>query len=215
MQSSALDLIANHFLMLRAKDITHTSMTSDSQFLDSYHTLSDEELMLKAADKDKNAFSLLVMRNQEKLVNFFRKMGDYSHAEDLAQETFVRLYNYRDKYQPKAKFKTFLFLMARYRWMDHCRHLDRKKKASDILEQEHEMIYPTTGDDLQDIHYRAVEALGRLSNEMREVVVLNIYQGLKYAEIAEVLEVPLGTVKSRMFKAMAKLQELLKHEHRK
>jgi RNA polymerase sigma-70 factor (ECF subfamily) len=189
-------------------------MTSFHQFNKAYDSLTDEELMLKAAKRDKEAFSLLVLRNQEKLVNFFRKMGDYSSAEDLAQETFVRLYNYREKYEPKARFKTFLFLMARYRWIDHCRHLDRKKKAADILEQDSDLIHPPAKEELKEIHVKAVEALDKLSDEMKEVVVLNIYQGLKYAEIAEVLEIPVGTVKSRMFKAMAKLQEFLKHESR-
>ena len=91
--------------------------------------LPDDVLMQRVGRRDRDAFTVLVRRHQHALVNFFRKMGDYNSADDLAQETFVRLFRYRRKYRPKAKFTTFLYLLARRAWIDHCRALGRRKKA--------------------------------------------------------------------------------------
>lgn len=168
--------------------------------------------MLRVGGRDKDAFTTLVRRHQHGLVNFFRRMGDSSSAEDLAQETFVRLFRYRKKYRPKAKFTTFLYLLGRRTWIDHCRALTRKEKAYDVLKGEAELRQPAGTDALGDAKEKVSAALSGLSDEMRTVVVMSIYQGFKYREIAEILKVPEGTVKTRMFHALRKLREALSDE---
>jgi RNA polymerase sigma-70 factor, ECF subfamily len=172
----------------------------------------DEALMALVARREKDAFTVLVRRHQDGLVNFFGKMGDYSAAEDLAQQTFVRLFRYRKKYRPTAKFTTFLYVLARRVWIDHCRALGRRKKAYESLSEEAELRRPAGTDALENAKGRVSEALNGLTDEMRTVVVMSIYQGFKYREIADVLGIPVGTVKTRMFHALRKLREALTDE---
>ena len=174
--------------------------------------LPDETLMLRVAQQDRDAFTALVARHQDAVVNFFRRMGDYTHAEDLAQDTFVRLFKARRRYRPRAKFTTFLFLLARRTWIDHCRARERRKKAYDEIAQTAALQGPAGTDGLEDAKARAAAALDGLTDDMRTVVVMSIYQGFKYREIAEILGVPLGTVKTRMFHALRRLRETLQHE---
>ena len=168
----------------------------------------DFELMELVQKGRQEAFSVLVHRHQSFLLNFFRTMGVYTDAEDLVQDTFVRLFRYRQRYQPTAKFTTFLYLLARQVWIDMLRRKKRKDEFGQKLTQEAEAMEKEASSgssELPDVD----AALRGLSETMRSVVVLNIYQGLKYHEIAEVLEIPLGTVKSRMFQAMHKLREIM------
>ena len=79
----------------------------------------DFALMARVRAGRADAFRTLVERHRRPLLNFFARMGASSHGEDLAQETFVRLWNYRKKYKPSAKFTTFLYTLARHAWLDH------------------------------------------------------------------------------------------------
>lgn len=173
---------------------------------------SDETLMLLVAKRDKDAFTTLVRRHQGGLMNFFRRTGDYNNAEDLAQETFVRLFQYRNRYRPKAKFTTFLYLLARRTSIDHGRARSRQKTAYGKLTEEEVLRQPSGTYALDDAKARVSAALAELTDEMRTVVVMSIYQGFKYREIAEVLDIPLGTVKTRMFHALRTLKEVLRDE---
>ncbi len=177
-----------------------------------YDTLSDEELMRLSARDDLDAFGLLVRRYQQELVNFFRRMGDYSSADDLAQNTFLRLYRYRDRYKPRAKLKTFLYLLARRCWVDHCRSEGRRREKMERMLDAAAVEEDVDQPFLEDAKLRLREALGGLSQEMRAVVVMSVYQGLRYREIAEVLDIPLGTVKTRMFNALKKMRDCLDDE---
>ncbi len=171
---------------------------------------ADEELMRAAAHDDERAFETLVLRHQKPLLNFFVRSGVYTDAEDLVQQTFVRLYRYRARYSPTAKFTTFLYLMARQVRVDEIRkriklaNLRAKLKTDAENAEPSPADAPYTGvsDDLQ-------AALAKLPDAHREVVVLGMLQELPYAEVAEILGVPLGTVKSRMFHALRSLRQLL------
>jgi len=175
---------------------------------DSTPPLSDEELMLRAGTGDQQAFSELVRRHQRPLVNFFCRMGVGRSAEDLAQETFIRLYRYRERYKATAKFTTFLYTVARHVRIDALRKKKRTEELHQAIRRETETPRPLV-DSSEERKARAVEALASLSAEAREVVVLNIYQGLTYDEIAAALEIPTGTVKSRMFYAVRKMRKTL------
>lgn len=170
---------------------------------------SDVELMLRAArEDDRDAFSELVRRHQRPLMNFFVRSGVYGDVEDLTQETFIRLYRYRTRYAPTAKFTTFLYLLARQTRIDALRRMQRRgalhERAAAEAPQADEPTATNRGERLD-----VVAALARLSDPMREVVVLSVMQGLTQNEVADVLHIPVGTVKSRLSVALQRLREFL------
>ena len=170
----------------------------------------DVTLMLQVAGGDERAFTALVRAHQQSLVNFFARMGASSDCEDLVQETFVRLFRYRQQYRPAARFTTFLYHLARNVWADRGRKIVRFERFAAAYENELQIAgnaAPERPRDTADVQ----AALDRLSPKLREVIVLNIYQGLRYQEVADVLDIPLGTVKSRINLALAALKEIL-HE---
>ncbi len=170
--------------------------------------LSDARLMELSARGDSSAFAGIILRYQGALLNFFRRMGaDTGDAEDLAQETLIRLYEYRDRYRPISSFPAFLFTIARHARADMLRKAFRSR-ASGMEEPDECQEDPavvSSSDDCMDVEY----ALSRLSEKLKETVVMVIYGGLTYPEAAEALQIPVGTVKSRMFFAFEKLRDLL------
>jgi RNA polymerase sigma-70 factor (ECF subfamily) len=176
--------------------------------------LDDAALMLRVRNGDHAAFSTVMKGYEKKVLNFFIRLGVQYDAEDLTQQTFLRLYRYRDRYEAKAKVSTFLFLMARQVWIDELRKRSRRKKlvdslaketAGDVARSAADEVAATGTADLQ-------QALETLPENMRIVIELGVYQELPYAEIAQILDIPEGTVKSRMFNALAQLRRLLKKE---
>lgn len=167
----------------------------------------DFALMARMREEDEAAFRILVDRHRRPLLNFFARLGASSHGEDLAQETFIRLWNYRKKYKPSAKFTTFLYTLARHAWLDHVRRSIRFKLFSDRYREE---IPSSTDGGLgrlrKDLDVQT--ALDQLSPKLRETLVLAVHQGLAYDEIAAVLRIPVGTVKSRVSNALAALKEI-------
>ncbi len=166
--------------------------------------------MLEVTGGSEGAFTALVHRHQKSLVNFFVRMGASSDCEDLVQETFVRLFRYRRQYKPAARFTTFLYHLARNVWADRGRKIIRIERLATEFQNHVELnghAAPERPGEAVDIE----AALDRLSPKLREVIVLNVYQGLRYQEVADVLEIPLGTVKSRINLALAALKEIL-HE---
>lgn len=176
-------------------------MTKDEQ-----QEPDDVALMARIRLGDEQAFRRLVERHQQPLLNFFTRMGVSTHCEDLAQDTFVRLWNYRRKYKPTAKFTTFLYTVARHVWLDALRRQTRFKLFSDRYREE----MPSSSDGgFKQMRKRLdiQAALDSLPAKMREVLVLAVIQGLAYDEIADVLHIPVGTVKSRVFNALHMLKE--------
>lgn len=169
--------------------------------------LSDSELMYQAKRGKLGAFAELVSRHQQPLFNLFRRLGaSVEDAEELVQETFLRLFRSRKRYRRTAKFATFLYKLALNSRADWLRRLRRKDRLPESwLDTSPFSEWTGEMDDRLDIEH----ALQRLSPKLREVVLLNIFHGFRYAEIAELLGVPLGTVKSRMSTALRQLRELL------
>jgi RNA polymerase sigma-70 factor, ECF subfamily len=165
-------------------------------------------LMLAVSGGCEASFTALVRQHQNPLLNFFARMGASSDCEDLVQETFVRLYRYRLQYKPSARFTTFLYHLARHVWADRGRKIVRIERLGSAVQNEMEIASQCTPErpgDAVDVE----SALDRLSPKLREVIVLNIYQGLRYQEVADVLGIPLGTVKSRINLALGALKEIL------
>ena len=156
--------------------------------------MSDEALMAEARKFEKN------------LLNFFwRQGGSYSEGEDLVQETYLRLWKYRREYKPAAKLSTFLFLMARQVRIDALRRQTRRENREESWGKEQ----PTSeGPKAFGVREDVRWALAKLSEPLRDVIELGVFQDLPYAEVAEILGIPVGTVKSRMHNALKELKEI-------
>lgn len=171
----------------------------------------DVALMREVAAGSQEAFAALVRQYQDPLLNFFTRMGAHLDGEDLVQETFLRVFRYREKYQARARFRTFLYVLARHVWADRCRKRMRKERLLSFLRADTEIRESAPPDDPAAHSMDVQAALNRLSPKLKDVLVLNVYQGLRYQEIADVLGVPLGTVKSRINLALGAMRRLL-HE---
>ncbi len=184
----------------------------------------DAELMAMSADGDDSAFAEIVSRYQDVLLNFFMRKGvSFADGQDLAQRTLLRLWRYRHRYEPTAKFTTFLFLLAGQVAIDFIRAEGRRNGLQEDLEREAEaeatagtmhsagetsvVCRPAEPDDAQGERVR--RAVASLPPGLRDVVELGVFQDLPYAEVSEILGIPVGTVKSRMFNALKKLKELM------
>ena len=146
-------------------------------------------------------------------------------AEDLTQEVFCRVFVHRKSYKAKAKFSTYLFRIARNLWIDHYRSQGKNPRVTsqyvpagkDGSGQELIDTIPApdsagTTAAQSEIALKLQEALSQLSEEQRLTFSLAKNQGMKYAEIAETLRVPVGTVRSRMHSAVQKLQRILREQ---
>jgi RNA polymerase sigma-70 factor (ECF subfamily) len=183
----------------------------------------DAALLLALKGGEFAAFSALVDRHQRSLINFFYHLcGDRQTAEDCAQEVFLRVYSHRDTYEPQAKFTTFLFRIARNLWIDRIRSAAVHGRPASLDSRTDGGEGRSLGDRLPARVPGPVEILAReeqqaalqraidqLPEEQKAVVILSEIQGLKYQDIGAILDVPVGTVKSRMHTAMERLKELL------
>ncbi len=166
----------------------------------------DLALMARVREGHEEDFRILVERHQRPLLNFFFRLGASNHAEDLVQETFIRLWKYRFKFKPRAKFTTFLYTLARHAWLDGWRRQNRFRLFLDRYRE----AAPTTTDGGLGAMVKTLDiqaALEQLTPKLRETLVLAVHQGLSYEEISEVLKVPVGTVKSRIFNALNIIKE--------
>ena len=156
--------------------------------------MSGDDLMREARKFEKN------------LLNFFWRQGvSVSEGEDLVQETYLRLWKYRADYRPTAKLSTFLFLMARQVRIDALRRQVRRANREMRWGEDRPTAEgPRTGGEREDVRW----AVARLSEPLRDVVELGVFQDLPYADVADILGIPVGTVKSRMSNALKKLKEI-------
>ena len=182
--------------------------------------LSDEELILEfQKNNTEAAFNILVQKYKNPLTNFvFRFLGDYEACADVVQETMIKVYRYKDSYSSVAKFSTWIYTIAGNLARTEYRRQRRRNIFSINDYGEEHKIY-----DIPDESYRPdvitdsgikdeiiQKALLKVKEAYREAVILRDIQGMSYEEISEILAVNEGTVKSRINRGRAQLQELLK-----
>jgi len=165
---------------------------------------------VKAGESE--AFSLLVDRYQNRIFNFVKMMvKSREEAEDLTQEALIKAYNSIGKLQSTSSFKSWLFRIANNTVLDSIRR--RRIEIADVEESLKETYVDSATPEsgiLAEKRTEAVKwALGRLKEEQMRILVLCDLEGLSYREIADALNVPFGTVQSRIFYARRKLKELL------
>jgi len=188
---------------------------------------SDEIMMLRYKEGDTEAFRTLMMRYRHSLMSFaYRFVGNTQVAEDVFQDTFLRIIRGADRYRPSARFITLLYTIARNLCIDHLRkqryrrHLsleattrsDEGNSASlgDMIES------PDVGADRKMLRKGLKNALTRGINslplEQREVFLLREYEGMRFNEIAKITRTSVNTAKSRMRYALAALRKFLSEE---
>lgn len=187
----------------------------------------DFRLVAKAQGGDMKSYDALVTRHRGRIFAMIRNMiHQEADAWDLSQEVFIKAWNALPRFEAKARFSTWLYRIAHNVVYD----FTRKRKIDSAGELNDEIFdrnridpaavtAPGAGESPDEsmahgeLRVKIEAALGKLSAEHREVVVLKDVQGLSYKEIADVMDCTLGTVMSRLFYARQKLQALLKDEY--
>lgn len=167
---------------------------------------SDEQLMAAFVRGQTDAFEALFLRYKQPLFGFFRRrVVDTAHAEELMQETFLAIVRGASRYEALALFRTYLYAVGfkilrahRRKWAFRATfwraaEAGREPAAEPVLEAELTMR----------------EALGRLDRMEREILMLREYEQLSYAEIADVMGLPINTVRTRLYRARMALREVL------
>lgn len=183
--------------------------------------LPDEDLFARLLQGDEEALETLFARYAQPLYGFlWRLTGDQALAEDLLQEVFIRLVNYAGKLP--QNFRAWFYTVARNLAYDAMRARRRQQahRADGFDGSVEELMdaaqkSPETAVQSRDDDERVRQSLERLPDEQREVVLLRFYQGLSLEEIATVVEVSLGTVKSRLYRALKLLRGMLLREEMK
>lgn len=184
---------------------------------------SDEELLNRLRNGQREVFGTLVRRFQRELYGYLRRyVGDAELADDVFQTTFLQVYIKIGQYEPGRPARPWIYTIATHQAIDAMRRAGRQSMIS--LEQATgegtngevrgmiEMLEARESGPLEQVQASERRDLvracvDRLPEFLRQVVVLAYYQGLKYREVAEILGVPVGTVKSRLHTALQKLQE--------
>lgn len=177
---------------------------------------SDWDLVARARDGDMDAFAALVRRYEAPLIHFCARMaGSLEDAQDLAQDSFIRVYRYLDRLRPDAKFSTVLFGMARNLTLNFIRDSGRRGRGHTTSLTREDETEQNVADDgplpdekarLREIEGVIGRALDMISPEHREVLLLREIQGMDYETIGEVIHCPPGTVKSRIARAREQLR---------
>jgi RNA polymerase sigma-70 factor (ECF subfamily) len=172
-----------------------------------FREVEDPDLVIKARKGNVDAFNALVSRHEKRVFNYlFRILRDREDALDLTQDVFLKAYQNLSKLGDAARFSPWLFRIAHNEAFSLLR-----KNRPDTVEMLWEPGTAAASDGMFPLETSlAVErALGQLSPEQREAVVLKIYQGFKFEEMAEILDVPLSTIKSRLYSALDVLKGAL------
>ena len=177
---------------------------------------ADRVLVRAAQAGDADAIDTLVRRYQVRLFNFARTLtGGDGDTEDLAQEIFIRAFRGLGRFRGERSFKNWLYRIAvnvghthRGRRVRQAPVWERRLEADDV--SEHHLTSHTHDLEESVMHREALDrALSTLSEEMRIPLILHDVEGLEYREIAEILDVPIGTIMSRIFLARQRMRPLL------
>jgi len=157
----------------------------------------------------------LFERHNARLFNYYVRMtGDRQLSEDMVQDVFLRILKYRHTFRGESRFQTWMFTIARNVQMDNVKRWDRTQPLvtdGDARDEDRATVNEPASGDTADRRYDTElvkEALGRLSPEKREALILSRYEGMKYAEIAELAGCSVENVKVRVHRAMKDLKKI-------
>jgi len=194
------------------------TLSVGSSEMDNPFKLTDEKLIARFQDGDINAYNELVNRYKDKLLNFvFRYFNNREQAEDVVQETMIKLYTHASYYKNIAKFSTWIYTIAKNNALTELRKNKRKQTTSLWTNEGKPIDIEMKGESLEKtVHNQiAVEELNKYLDEIPEnfrvAVVLRDFQELSYEEISKILEIPIGTIKSRINRGRIQLSKKMKH----
>lgn len=174
---------------------------------------SESSLIRAIGNGDQEAFKCLVERYQKPLLNFiYRYVGNRHTAEDLTQEVFLRIYQAASRFEPMARVSTWIFKIA----VNLCKNeLKTHQRRSRLLQDLHETA-DLHGDsklgvmvENRQMQQETMEALNNLPESQRVAMLLRIFEGMSYKEIASVMETSISSVESLIFRARTRLKQLL------
>ncbi len=192
-------------------------MISKAITLNSIQSLTDVELIAKAISGREDGFEELVRRYQRPITNYvFRMLNNYDASLDVTQEVFIKVYNSLERYSSEYKFSTWLYRIAHNAAIDYIR---RRSPNEQSIETENkdgayqlqiESPNPTPEQERERSEWRTeIESVVKcLPAAYRELILLRHAQDLSYDEIADVTNLPLGTVKNRLFRAREMMREI-------
>jgi RNA polymerase sigma-70 factor (ECF subfamily) len=186
---------------------------------DTTEPLADEKLVELALDGDEDAYGTLVRRYQRRLTAFLGQLvGDIELARELSQEAFIRAWSALERFNPRYRFSTWLFRIAHNLGIDQLRRRRLQTVSlyrTDANGGEVEVVVAALDKDplghlensalAEELH----QIIDDLRPEYRELILLRHFGGLSYQEIAEFKEMPLGTVKNKLFRAHSVLRKAL------
>lgn len=180
---------------------------------------TDEELIARFQKGDERAYIELVKRYKDRLTNFvFRYLNSYELSEDVVQDTFMKLYTSADMYREIAKFSTWIFTIAANLAKSELRRQKRRRVISihsmGIDDKEYEIpseSYDPEKESTSSYGEKQIQlAIDTLPDQFKTVILLREVQQLSYEEISQILNISIGTVKSRINRGRQRLQKLLK-----
>ena len=184
------------------------------------NTVTDEQLIANFQNGDEHAFVELVDRYKDRLVNFvYRFLHDMTDAEDLVQETFLKVYKNKHAYKEIAKFSTWIYTIAGNLARSELRKRKRRKTytMSELSFEDNEFTPVDTDKDTEGIVFNTyageeiMKAIRNLQEPFKTIIILRDIQELSYEDISTILDIPMGTVKSRVNRARLKLQDTLSY----
>lgn len=172
----------------------------------------DSELVKRVQQGDKSAFDVLVVKYQQKVVNLIsRFVSDQSECYDVAQETFIKAYRALGNFRGDSQFYTWLYRIAANTAKNHLASRSRKSPAYsvDVDDAEHftgesglkEITNPENMLLTDEIKQTVFAAIEKLPDDLKSAITLREIEGLSYEDIADVMDCPIGTVRSRIFRA--------------
>lgn len=171
-----------------------------------FREVEDLDLIAKARRGDVEAYNLLVSRWEKRVYNYlWRLVSNREDALDLSQEVFLKAYQNLPKLDDPARFSAWLFRIAH----NEAFSLLRRRRPEGDLIGERGTRHPGSGLLPMELSLAVDSALGRLNQDQREAVLLKVFQGFKFEEMAEILSCPVSTVKSRLYTALDLLKTTL------
>jgi RNA polymerase sigma-70 factor, ECF subfamily len=191
-----------------------------------YSKLTDQQVVELARSGRESAFRELIGRYQRPVFSLiYRLVRDRERAEDLAQDTFIKVLNALDRYDPSFKFSSWIFKIAHNTALDQLRRkeldtlsIDGSPHARTAAEASESAVTPVSGDQTpeqytlnRELGSEIERALGDLRPEYRTAIVLVHVEGRAYEEVAQIMDVPLGTVKTYIHRGRNELKKQLEH----
>lgn len=183
-------------------------------------SLTDLELVQRVQAGDKKSFDVLVLKYQHKVINLvIRYVHDHDTAQDVAQEAFIKAYRGLKNFRGESAFYTWLYRIAINTAKNYLVSQGRRAPTSDIDADEAEQYegqsalkeYGTPENEMlrDEIQRIVTDAIESLPDDLRTAIVLRELEGMSYEEIAEAMDCPIGTVRSRIFRAREAIDKVL------